>query len=202
VKFVGRPEAVDGPLSTGNTRTPTALPANRPANASIPELADAVQEFLTDWVIRRNYEEAFAFFAPDVLKCVGDSTDAGPNASPERLRRASLQLLEQAAKSWGRPRDLTDAMNPVFPWAPAVRVMKHPFERDFTLVEPPTELGSLYACGATMPKGFKPASSPEYGTYYGALLQVVRDGQPGGTIVLVWRRVNGEWRLVSSSAVD
>ena len=31
---------------------------NRPANASIPDVADAVQEFLTDWLIRRNYQEA------------------------------------------------------------------------------------------------------------------------------------------------
>ena len=37
---------------------------------------------------------------------------------------------------------------------------------------------------------------------YGALLQVVREGQPGGTIVFVWRRVDGEWRLVSYRAVD
>ena len=31
---------------------------------------------------------------------------------------------------------------------------------------------------------------------------VVREGQPGGTILLVWRKVDGEWRLVSYRSVD
>jgi len=47
-----------------------------------------------------------------------------------------------------------------------------------------------------------PSSALQYGTYYGAVLQVVSDGRPGGTIVFVWRRVNGEWRLVAYRAVE
>jgi hypothetical protein len=67
---------------------------------------------------------------------------------------------------------------------------------------PPTELGAQYECGATPPGKFQPSATPQYGTYYGALLQVVTDGRPGGTIVLVWRRVNDEWRLVAYRAID
>jgi hypothetical protein len=111
--------------------------------------------------------------------------------------------MEKTANEWGHPRNLSEAMNPVFPWSPSVRVVRHAFDRDFTIVEAPSELGAQYACGAPPPaKGFKPSTTPEYGTYYGALLQVVREGQPGGTIVFVWRRVDGEWRLVSYRAVD
>ena len=84
----------------------------------------------------------------------------------------------------------------------AVRVLKHPFEQDFTIVEAPTELGEMYACGATAPKNYVPTSIPDYGTYYAVLLQVVREGRPGGTLALVWRRVDGEWKLVSYRAVD
>jgi hypothetical protein len=178
------------------------VPPNRPANASIPEIADAVQEFLTDWLIRRNYQEAAAFLAPDVLPCVADSMDMNPNTSPERLRQASLKLLERAAKQWGRPTSLTQAMYPVIPWSPAVHVVKHAFEQDVTIVEAPTELGAQYECGATPPKKFVPSATPEFGQYYGALLQVIHEGRPGGTIVLVWRRVNNDWRLVSYRSVE
>jgi hypothetical protein len=81
--------------------------------------------------------------------------------------------------------------------------MTHPFEHDFALVEAPTELGESYACGAPPPsKQYQPASTPEYGTYFGAVLQVVRDGQPGGTLVIVWRRVSGEWRIVAYRVVS
>jgi hypothetical protein len=202
VKFEDTTEAPAGPFGTAPTRPPTALPPDRPANASIPELADAVQEFLSDWLIRRNFREAEASLAPQVLACVADSLDMDPRASQDRLQQASLKLLETTADDWGRPRNLTEAMNPVLPWSPSVQVVKHAFDKDFTVVEAPTELGAQYECGATPPKAFRPTTAPEYGTYFGALLQVVREGRPGGTIVFVWRRMEGEWRLVAYRAVE
>jgi len=33
-------------------------------------------------------------------------------------------------------------------------------------------------------------------------MQVVKEGHPGGTFVLVWRRIGGEWRVVSYRALD
>jgi hypothetical protein len=203
VKFAttaGTPAA--GPFGTAPTRSPIALPPDRPVDAPIPELADAVQEFLADWLVRRNYREAQSFMAPAVLACVADSLDIGPGVSPDRLRQATLQLLEKSANEWGRPRNLTEAMNPVIPWSPSVRVIKHEFDRDFTIVEAPSELGAQYECGATPPKTFRPTTAPQYGDYYGALLQVVREGHPGGTLVLVWRRVNADWRLVAYRAIE
>ena len=163
VRFGAQDEEAAGPFGGAPTRVPSAVPPNRPANASIPEIADAVQEFLTDWLIRRNYQEASAFLAPDVLPCVADSMDMNPSTSPERLRQASLKLLERAANQWGRPTSLTQAMYPVVPWSPAVRVVKHAFEQDFTIVEAPTELGAQYECGATPPKKFVPSATPEFG---------------------------------------
>ena len=202
VRFGDNSDEGAGPFAGAPTRPPTPVPPNRAANASISDVADAAQEFLTDWIIRRNYQESVSFLAPDILRCVADSMEMNPKASPERLRQASLQLLEKTANLWGRPTSLSQAMNPVVPWSPAVRIVKHAFEQDFTIVEAPTELGQLYECGAAPPKNFVPSSTPQYGTYYGALLQVVREGRPGGTIVFVWRRVNGEWRLVAYRALD
>jgi len=202
VRFGDQSGEGDGPFSGAPTRPPSPVPPNRPANASIADVADAVQEFLTDWIIRRNYQEAVSFFAPDIMRCVADSMEMNPKASPERLRQASLQLLEKTANLWGRPTSLSLAMNPVVPWSPAVRIVKHAFEQDFTIVEAPTELGQMYECGVTPPKKFVPSATPQYGTYYGALLQVVREGRPGGTLVLVWRRLNDQWRMVAYRALD
>ena len=202
VKFGDGAGASDSALSGMPTRLPSSVPPNRPAGASIPDVAVAAQEFLTDWLIRRNYPEAVAFFAPDVLPCVADSMDMNPKTPEERLRRASLELLQRAANQWGRPTSLTAAMNPVVPWWPAVRLVKHSFDQDFTIVEAPTELGAQYECGAAPPKTYTPSTEQHYGTYYGTVLQVVREGEPGGTLVLVWRRVNNEWKLVAYRAVE
>ena len=82
-----------------------------------------------------------------MLPCVADLMDMNPKSPPDRLRQASLKLLERAADQWGRPTSLTQAMVPVIPWSPAVRVLKHAFDQDFTIVEAPTEIGAFTNVG-------------------------------------------------------
>jgi hypothetical protein len=65
------------------------------------------------------------------------------------------------------------------------------------------EACAAYACGAPPPpRRFQPSITPVYGTYYGAILQVVKEGRPGGTLVMVWRRINAEWRFVAYKTVE
>jgi hypothetical protein len=128
--------------------------------------------------------------------------NVAPTSSRAELRRAALRLLEDAVNAWGRPHSFAEAMNPVRPWSASVRVVEQPFAADFTVVEAPTELGRQYECGAVPPRRYVASGTPEYGTYYGTLFQVVREGQPAGVLVLVWRRVDGEWRIVAYRTVE
>ena len=114
-------------------------------------MADAIQEFFTDWLIRRNYREAEAFFAPEVYACIADSAGLNPKSSAERLRQAGLQVLENAAEKWGRPHDLGEVMTPVLPWSPAVRIVKHAFEQNSPSWSRPQNSVLRYECGATPP---------------------------------------------------
>ena len=50
VRFGEHSDEGGGPFGGAPTRPPSAVPPNRAANASIPDVADAVQEFLTDWI--------------------------------------------------------------------------------------------------------------------------------------------------------
>ena len=49
---------------------PTPLPADRPPEASPDKLEDAVQEFLTDWLVRRKYDEALQLLSGRAFACV------------------------------------------------------------------------------------------------------------------------------------
>jgi hypothetical protein len=196
VDFKESSEGIAGVFEIVPTRTSTPLPPNRPANVSIPELPDAVQEFLADWLIRRNDQDVLAFFAPDVLACVADSLEIRARASQAELQQAARKLVRDTATAWGRPHTLADAMKPVTPWSPVLRVVSHAFEQDFTIVEVPDRIAAQYSCGAPAPTHLVIPDVPRYGTHYAALLQVVVDGRPGGTLALGWRRDAGEWRLV------
>ena len=149
-----------------------------------------------------NHKEAIEFLAPDAFKCVADSVDVSPTSSREQLRRAGIQLLRDSVTAWGRPASLAEAMNPALPWNPRARVVEHGFSADFTVVEAPTELGRQYECGATVPRNYTSPTTPEYGTYHGTLFEVVREGQPAGVFVLVWRRVENEWRIVAYRSME
>ena len=62
---------------TGRT-PPTSLPPDRPIDAAPDRIEDAAQEFLTDWLVRRKYDEALAVLSPRALACVnltGDGKD-------------------------------------------------------------------------------------------------------------------------------
>ena len=59
VRFGDGDEKGIGPFTDTPTRPPSSLPPNRPANASIPELADAVQEFFAKFCQRNLPRPAF-----------------------------------------------------------------------------------------------------------------------------------------------
>ena len=201
--FDEKAKAAEGPIGTAPTRAPTPLPTDRPLNASIPELADAVQEFLTDWLIRRNYSEALAFLAPDAFACVADSVEMNPNASPEQAETGRPAAAGEVREPVGPPTQ-SDRGHESRASLVAQREGRHARVRaGLHDRRGPDGAGRRVRMRSdAAPKKFKPTATPEYGTYYGALLQVVQEGRPGGTIVFVWRRVEGEWRLVAYRAVE
>ena len=73
------------------------MPPNRPMGADIPELSDAAQEFLADWLVRHKYDEAMEFISDESLTCLVDEPgidlekgDAAGHAGSPRSNRASV----------------------------------------------------------------------------------------------------------------
>jgi len=69
---LGMEEAEPPDLMANPKEVATPLPPDRPASAEIAEVQDAVQEFLTDWLVRRKYDEALQLVSDQALSCVGD----------------------------------------------------------------------------------------------------------------------------------
>jgi hypothetical protein len=62
------------------------LPPDRPAGSVIPEIQDSAVEFLADWLIRKNIEEASAFISDRSLECIRHNTDQEGKILSEDLR--------------------------------------------------------------------------------------------------------------------
>jgi hypothetical protein len=112
---------------------------------------DAVQEFLTDWLVRREYDQALQFLSPRAYACLNLNEDARGQALDAAGARRELQrIMTYANEKLGAHSNLTSVVAAFTPRDPARVVIDHAFKREF-LLTPLTEAQARpYLCdGAT-----------------------------------------------------
>jgi hypothetical protein len=171
---------------------PTPLPPNRSFEDEPRNVHEAAQEFLTDWLVRRNVDEASRFVSNRVLACIDVEDDLGDDLLRDRRAASTLRrAMESANDELGHTPHLTEAIEPVLPWRGSIRVQSHAFERDFAVVELTAREASSYLCGETLDAD---------ATYFEVLFRWRVPG--GGAFGLVWTNENGRWRIVSYEAFE
>jgi hypothetical protein len=183
------PEQRD-PLDLDRPDAPaTPLPPDRPAGSAPERIEDAAQEFLTDWLVRHQYEQALEVMSPRAYACLNLNDSAqGVALDAEAARRELRRLMEYAAGKLGTRTNLTSAILAVTPRDPKRVVVEHPFRREFLLTPLAETEARTYLCG----QGAAAATSAQY---FGVVFQFRRAG--GGTLGLLWTREAGLWKLVS-----
>ena len=150
-----------------------------------------MQEFLTDWLVRRQYDQALEFLSPNAFACLNLTGDArGQAVDAAAARRELRKLMEFSNTRLGPRPDLTSAIEAFVPRNPDQPVIDHPFKREFVLGPLPESTARQYLCNA--------ATAPPLGAaaeYHGAIFTFRIDG--GGTLGLLWNREGGRWKIVS-----
>jgi hypothetical protein len=173
---------------------PTPLPPNRPRGAQVGQIHDAVQEFLTDWLVRRDVDEAMEFLSPRSYACLNlDDTGGRENLDARESREVLKELMELSVDELGDRDNLTEAIDEVIPWSKTTRVLSHPFERDFTVGEMTNERAEEYVCGQLPDRPV--GTGNQYGTYWGVIFRFKDEG--AGVLGLLWTREEGHWRIIS-----
>ena len=108
----------------------TPLPPNRPLGATdIPELSDAAQEFLADWLVRHNYDEAMEFISDESLPCLVVSPES---TLKKGTRPAMRKVLEESGKRFGEHSSLSTIISAVSAWGPTFASWIIDFHRSST----------------------------------------------------------------------
>jgi hypothetical protein len=173
---------------------PTPLPPNRPRVVGIGQIHDAVQEFLTDWLVRGDVEEAVEFLSARAGACLNlDDVGGRETLDARQARETFMELLQMTVDEMGDRDNLTEAIDEVIPWNKTVRMLSHPFEEDFAVAEMTNEHAEEYMCGqiADRPAG----TGDQYGTYWGVIFRFKNEG--AGILGLLWTREEGYWRIIS-----
>ena len=178
----------------------TPLPPNRPPGAQIAEVWDATQELLTDWLVRRN-DEASGFVSDQALACTKLEDGADPKTLTSAQARERLrQVMRAVSNEIGKAASLTQAIEAVTPWRTAFRVVKQPFEGEFSIVEAPDSFAEHFRCEGRSREAQVRALSEgnlRYGTYYGAVFRFRRGTSRGGVLALLWTKQGGAWRVIA-----
>jgi len=164
------------------------LPPARPSGAEPDRIEDAAQEFLTDWLVRRQYDQALEFLSPQAYACVNRSDEARQETlDVTGARRELRRLMEYSITRLGIRGDLANTIESV-PAPKPDRVVDHPFRNQFLMVRLPEADAQKYLCS-----GF--ASPPSGSEYVGVVFTFRIEG--GGTLGLLWSRVNGAWKIIA-----
>jgi hypothetical protein len=191
--FGNLPGGQEGPQDTlaeaAGAEVPTPLPPDRSPGTTIERPDDAVQEFLTDWLVRREIDEALSFFSDHSSACVNVDDDAEYESLDALRARAALrETMRYAIDEIEKPLNLTEAIQAVEPLNPDRLRITHAFDREFSLIELSPAEAAQYVCQHS--QALEPARK-----YYGALFRFKRSD--GGALGLLWTQETGAWKLVS-----
>ena len=186
---------------------PSSLPPNRPLGASIENLSDAAQEFFTDWLVRRDVDEAMEFFSLRSIACVNiDDDNSAEILTLGKAETTMRELMEHAIDQMGDRDNLTEAIDEVLPWTPdqAARVVDHPYQRDFTIIQVRNQVAADFMCstrrGAPPPP--MPGGPDALGTYWAVVFRFKARADQGGALAVLWDKEDGEWRIVSYDVIE
>jgi hypothetical protein len=168
--------------------------------AEDPALSKAAKGFLEAWLIRKDYNAAFAFLSPASYACYDLERDpsqpaaASPAEAGEKIRAGLVRVGETV----GKPRNLAALLAAADPFHPAVRIMNHPDSTTFTLTSVPNQLGDLAECSARAADAKVPgAIAAEYGQAFGLNVRFRTLSGDAPTLRLLWRNAGGAWRITS-----
>lgn len=165
-----------------------------------PTLVEAGRNFLESWLIRKDYDAAFAHIAPQAYGCydLERGPQAAPSTSPEDAGRKLRAGLEAAGKTFGTVTSLGSLLSAAQPIHPTTRVMDHSMSRVFSLSSPPNALVDAAECAARKALATIPDPVPlEYGNGYGMTVRFLTPDGDAPVLRLLWRKQGSDWRITS-----
>lgn len=190
-------------VGSSEDSTPASTPepnVKAPRTRADPTLVRAAREFLEQWLVRKDYDAAFASLSPKTYACYDLERDPEKPAatSPEDAGRRLRAGLEAAGLSAGAIKKLDDVLAAAEPVHPTIRVMDHQFGSVFSLAEVPNALADVVECSARAAGTPIPDPVPlEYGNAFVMTVRFKTKSGDAPVLRVLWRKESGAWRITS-----
>ena len=195
----------DATDATVNRDSP-AVASPRVTMKAEPALVEAARDFLDRWLIRKDYDAAFKYLAPESFACynLARAPEAPAAATPAEAAPLVRAALERAGATIGKQTSLDTLLTAARPVHPDVRLLAHPLSRTFALTQVPDGLAGAVSC-AERARSEKFAGEIPLQYNLGIHGMNVRfQTRSGETPVLrmLWAKRDGAWRITAYDVED
>ena len=168
--------------------------AIQPRVTAAAPLEDAVHDFLSTWLVERKLNLAVAYVSKRDYPCV-ESSPQGEKKTEKVAPNKLWNDMEETNFLLGKLTRVPDAVARVDLENTALVPIGHKYTAEFNLVKVPDDVAAEFNCSES-----GPISEPrkKYGTYYGSAFRIKAPNEPrAGSVLLVWRKEQGFWKIVS-----
>jgi hypothetical protein len=192
--------------TTASAATPKVPPMPR-VNGD-PKLIQAVQQFLSAWFLKQEYETALSFLSPKSYVCLDFSGDAAKKGlGPEQARRAVLDGFEKGAQAIGKKAKLEDAIQAVPAQHELLKAVTHKYENAYSLTSLPDGMAEDRMCSsADRGKGkgteLDDPRNKTYGHYYVSSFELKVSGREPAALHCLWGLEDGSWKILAWKVIS
>jgi hypothetical protein len=167
-------------------------------------IEDAVSDFLSAWLVERKPAEAMAYVSERALACLALERD--PEAEPLDYGMAPVELLlvmQRLVDRLPRVGSLKEVAIGSRLLAPRLTLVRHRRHAQFVLYGVPDAVAREFECAnrgkieTSARLRPRPGARLEDFSYFGTSLYLGTPEQRGATLLLLWQKEGGYWKMVS-----
>ena len=168
-----------------------------------PELIEAMTRFHRDWFVKRYYPGELKYLSIEAFECRKLYLQKGkaPPADMDEFLERWREGMQQVVQHRGLVKTLAEAIHAVTLSADQLAVVPHPEQDAFTIFALSDELGEEARCSASVSAppeiGDELLRQDAGGDYYAAAFEAVTAGGNPATLITLWRKIDGAWKIYS-----
>jgi hypothetical protein len=91
------------------------------------------------------------------------------------------------------------------PWRKAFKIVEHPYEQEFSVLEVPDAFAKVFSCADRSRDAQLKAldeGAATYGNYYGIMFRFRDPAKSGGVLAALFGREDGSWKMVAWQVIS
>jgi hypothetical protein len=192
--LLGLPLSAEAPSGGENEAVIPREPGTKAGEK--PEVA--VHDFLNSWLVEQEPGKSMAYLGKPCFACMELETGQAIDRGMAKFRL--LHAMMETNKRLGKISSLSEVSTGMKMSGPRVKLIEQPFNSQFALYNVREDAAEQFLCPNQLDPSLisaKALKSKAFGKYVAAVFRLKTHEQEGRTLVMLWAKDEGYWRVLS-----